>query len=631
MFGFEEDTSALDRIDDKLTKIEVTTIQVAKANRRLTNDLKLLEKEYKRGSITVQEFAREKQRLNKDLQEFSNGLVRAGNQFGMYNEQAYRASQATRRFGSVGLQQAGYQVGDFAVQVQGGTNALVALGQQGAQLLGIFGAFGALAGAGLAITTAITAPFIDEISEAIGIADLFKNNLSGLNKELKELRGEVARGQVPEFISDAVDEVRDLEESLVKAGANLNKFRKALDVLNEDGDEAGTNSMLEAMTLSYNSALETVLAIQDQKDEVQSLIAEYWRLEDQKKKNREEQERITEEVRLLEEEMPVIIAYSEKWEERLEANRRKMAQIYGLYANTRVQAEKLSAVGQPIIDTGKTPEQLRLENVYGSYANSRLQAPTSPVEEEEENLTGGGGSKSKPRDPLKDITARIELEKELIGASEARRRVLTAIANTENEYSQEAINNAISMVDANLRLLEVEQLRIDIAEQAGQAAGDAGLALIESTKSVKEAFSDMARDILKQLYQIYVTQQIIGGVTSILPAPPGASSSGFSFFSKGTVLNGRTNIGSVGGKNGVAGEADPEAIMPLARGPDGTLGVRSSGSSGSNVNVTYNIVGNGDEYIQKQIMKTAPLIAKATEAQIIESRARGGTMKRVFR
>ncbi len=52
--------------------------------------------------------------------------------------------------------QAGFQIQDFAVQVAGGQNALVAFAQQAPQLLGIFGTAGAIAGAGVAIG-AITA------------------------------------------------------------------------------------------------------------------------------------------------------------------------------------------------------------------------------------------------------------------------------------------------------------------------------------------------------------------------------------------------------------------------------------------------------------------------------------------
>ncbi|MEY8838725.1 phage tail tape measure protein, partial [Cribrihabitans sp. XS_ASV171] len=43
------------------------------------------------------------------------------------------------------------------------------------------------------------------------------------------------------------------------------------------------------------------------------------------------------------------------------------------------------------------------------------------------------------------------------------------------------------------------------------------------------------------------------------------------------------------GGMGLMGEAGPEAIMPLARGPDGKLGVRQSGGGGRAVNVVMNI------------------------------------------
>jgi hypothetical protein len=82
-------------------------------------------------------------------------VINAGNQFARFGDQAYRSQQRIKRFASVGLQQAGYQVGDFIVQIQSGQNALVALGQQGSQLAGIFGTGGAIAGAVLAGATAI--------------------------------------------------------------------------------------------------------------------------------------------------------------------------------------------------------------------------------------------------------------------------------------------------------------------------------------------------------------------------------------------------------------------------------------------------------------------------------------------
>ena len=65
------------------------------------------------------------------------------------------ANTATQKWAKGALQQAGFQVGDFAVQVANGTNSLQAFGQQAPQLLQIFGPAGAVIGAAVAIIAAL--------------------------------------------------------------------------------------------------------------------------------------------------------------------------------------------------------------------------------------------------------------------------------------------------------------------------------------------------------------------------------------------------------------------------------------------------------------------------------------------
>jgi phage-related minor tail protein len=64
----------------------------------------------------------------------------------------------------------------------------------------------------------------------------------------------------------------------------------------------------------------------------------------------------------------------------------------------------------------------------------------------------------------------------------------------------------------------------------------------------------------------------------------GAFSDGMQFFANGGVVDKTTPFGMANNKLGVMGEAGPEAIMPLARGSDGKLGVRGGGG-GNAINV----------------------------------------------
>lgn len=91
----------------------------------------------------------------RQVQSFSNQTTKAGQAMNNFGKQATGATRLTKKFAMSGLQQAGYQVGDFFVQVGAGTSKLQAFGQQGSQLLGIFGPVGAVLGAGVAIVAAL--------------------------------------------------------------------------------------------------------------------------------------------------------------------------------------------------------------------------------------------------------------------------------------------------------------------------------------------------------------------------------------------------------------------------------------------------------------------------------------------
>ncbi len=118
--------------------------------------------------------------------------------------------------------QAGFQLQDFAVQVQAGTSWLTALSQQGSQFLGIFGTGGAIAGAVLTVG-ALAAGFIDTSSateRAKNEAEAYKKSLESL-AELMDSAFEKARKLREESVQSIVATQRRIAEAETLRGEQL--------------------------------------------------------------------------------------------------------------------------------------------------------------------------------------------------------------------------------------------------------------------------------------------------------------------------------------------------------------------------------------------------------------------------
>src|SRR3954469_4610087 len=80
-------------------------------------------------------------------------------------------------------------------------------------------------------------------------------------------------------------------------------------------------------------------------------------------------------------------------------------------------------------------------------------------------------------------------------------------------------------------------------------------------------------------------------------------------FAKGGVIASPSFFPLGSGRTGLAGEAGPEAIMPLARGPDGRLGVAAAG--GASANVTINITTPDAASFRRSETYVTGLVARA--------------------
>lgn len=117
---------------------------------------------------------------------------------------------------------------------------------------------------------------------------------------------------------------------------------------------------------------------------------------------------------------------------------------------------------------------------------------------------------------------------------------------------------------------------------------------------LSDALGEVAQSMIDTVYNVAISpvQNAAGGalaqglnglLSGIMPFANGAafSQGRVTPFAKGGVVAQPTSFPMRGG-TGLMGEAGPEAIMPLTRGPDGKLGVQSQGA-GRAVTVVMNI------------------------------------------
>ena len=74
------------------------------------------------------------------------------------------------------------------------------------------------------------------------------------------------------------------------------------------------------------------------------------------------------------------------------------------------------------------------------------------------------------------------------------------------------------------------------------------------------------------------------------------------------------------------GEAGPEAIMPLRRGRDGSLGVMSSGGGTTNVVVNVDASGSSVEGDQQQAKALGNAISAAVQSELVRQKRPGGLL-----
>lgn len=151
--------------------------------------------------------------------------------------------------------QVGFQVQDMVVQLQSGTSAFVAIGQQGSQLAGAFGPGGAVLGAVIALASAVGGVLYKSLTEAEGSS----KDLEAAQKQLKDTFQQTASGSL-ELTDGLIQltqisrEAAETQLALAKANADLIAQQTAKAV-REDAESWETWKASTASAISQYDAL----------------------------------------------------------------------------------------------------------------------------------------------------------------------------------------------------------------------------------------------------------------------------------------------------------------------------------------------------------------------------------------
>ncbi|HIC2036007.1 tail protein (tape measure) [Enterobacter soli] len=129
------------------------------------------------------------------------------------------------------MQQAGYQVQDFIVQVQGGQSALVAFAQQGSQLAGAFGPGGAVVGAFIALSSVLAGVLITSLNGGKNAMDALKDAAEAMDKVINvSINGVAALSDKYAYLAKTNAEVATLmrNQALLEYNEAINKIPKAI-------------------------------------------------------------------------------------------------------------------------------------------------------------------------------------------------------------------------------------------------------------------------------------------------------------------------------------------------------------------------------------------------------------------
>lgn len=223
-------------------------------------------------------------RLNNEMENINSAANTAQGGFKKLETQTSKTAQAVKsaissmRGAKEAIRGVGYQIQDMAVQAEMGTSAIRILGQQGPQILSLFGPLGAIAGAALTVFAAMSSlggetkdakEQLDAVNETVKrLQESFEFSADGtakLNEEmikLKDTNNQLYQSKLALMALEASEAMKGLKAEVEKVSEEFNGFANtAAGVIGQDLDNSfdlarESISKLSAEGLNLNDALQ---------------------------------------------------------------------------------------------------------------------------------------------------------------------------------------------------------------------------------------------------------------------------------------------------------------------------------------------------------------------------------------
>jgi len=615
--------------------------------------------------------------------QVTDSINKASNAAKRMDGQFNRTAVAMNKFGKGVAQQAGYQIADFAVQVSNGTSAIQAFGQQGSQMLAIFGPVGSILGAVVAIAAAVGVAFEKGGLQALGFGQRnidLKKTFEDLNSQISTL-GSTLDTSTKKSVEEVAKMFGTLDKSIFNAYASLRQFAETEQRLNfaramrdfADGtkqvDKLADNlenlSSVFRMAGGNTAALdrrlkELGISSQEELKKAQESIVKFNQgiiagirfgagegIEQLKKQIEIFTELLSDESAPT---MAVVGEIKPEIRESLKAAVQLYYQLSGVARETyetlvttnknandeadkqNKLLDKNTASYQKILTSIKSQiEQLELKNrLFGQ--SSTLLEDELRIMAEVQKLIDSGVKLSMAE--VDGIYAQVEAMNELL----ARLREKGEIAKSQQEMEKEVAKAR----EATNKQMEQDQRRInDLMRDGFKTAGDTIAGLINKTSSWRDALGAVLKKVIEIVAQMGATKS--GGFSfSKLFSSFAMSFAGGGYPTTapqaGPMVGGHQtfhNGGMIGRNSGIGFRSDERMIVArtgervLNRGQ--AIMSQQGGDGGAIViNQTINLSTGVQQTVRAEVMSMAPQIAAQAKAAVLDAKRRGGGFSAAF-